>query len=183
MSAYYHYPAHAPSAANVHPIATAAHHSGRGKRAPRYAQNHGHRPLRAARREEEAAAVTSFRHRFELQRSFDLDDDLEFCPALLTEGDMVSVHSASSDRSSLSSGSPQASPQSHSVAPESSFSLNSNSTPFVPAAVSTPLKLHQPAATRTRSAIPIVNPMTGLSMSSPPQSVSPSRMQPATQRW
>ena len=39
----------------------------------------------------EAPAVSAFRARFEAGRSFDLDDDLEFCPGLLTEDD-VSIH-------------------------------------------------------------------------------------------
>ena len=34
---------------------------------------------------------SAFRMRFEAGRSFDLDDDLEFCPSLLTEDD-VSIH-------------------------------------------------------------------------------------------
>lgn len=36
----------------------------------------------------EAPAVSAFRARFEAGRSFDLDDDLEFCPNLLTEDDV-----------------------------------------------------------------------------------------------
>ena len=36
----------------------------------------------------ENASVTAFRVRFEAGRSFDLDDDLEFCPGLLTEDDV-----------------------------------------------------------------------------------------------
>jgi hypothetical protein len=32
--------------------------------------------------------VTAFRARFEAGRSFDLDDDLEFCPHLLTFDDV-----------------------------------------------------------------------------------------------
>ena len=36
----------------------------------------------------EAPAVSVFRARFEAGRSFDLDDDLEFCPGLLTEDDV-----------------------------------------------------------------------------------------------
>lgn len=36
----------------------------------------------------EAPAVAAFRLRFEAGRSFDLDDDLEFCPNLLTEDDV-----------------------------------------------------------------------------------------------
>lgn len=39
----------------------------------------------------ESAPVSAFRARFEAGRSFDLDDDLEFCPGLLTEDD-VSIH-------------------------------------------------------------------------------------------
>ena len=39
----------------------------------------------------ENAPVSAFRVRFEAGRSFDLDDDLEFCPGLLTEDD-VSVN-------------------------------------------------------------------------------------------
>jgi hypothetical protein len=41
----------------------------------------------------EAASVTAFRARFEAGRSFDLDDDLEFCPGLLTEDDVSSIES------------------------------------------------------------------------------------------
>jgi hypothetical protein len=36
----------------------------------------------------EAPIVSAFRARFEAGRSFDLDDDLEFCPGLLTEDDV-----------------------------------------------------------------------------------------------
>lgn len=186
MSQYYHYNAHQhPTAANPQPAST-SHHNGRGRRAPRLSQ-HSHKQFRSVRKEEEAAAVTNFRLRFEAGRSFDLDDDLEFCPNLLTEVDMISIHSASSDRSSLASGSPEASPQSQQVSPDSNFSLNSASNPYVPTGYQgqSGLKLHQPAATRIRNAIPIVNPTTGISVSSPPQSVSPSRMQQQTigRRW
>lgn len=176
MSSFYNnYAHHHPTPANAQ--STSSHHSGRGRRAPRLAQN-AHKQFRGPRKDEEAAVVTSFRQRFEAGRSFDLDDDLEFCPNLLTENDMVSIHSSSSDRSSLSSGSPESSPQSHQVAPDSSFTLNSNANPYISSFQSqpTPLKLHQPAASRVRSAIPIVNPNTGLSMASPPTSVSPARM-------
>jgi len=156
-----------------------AHHSGRGRRAPRLSQNSHKQQFRNVRKEEEAAVVNSFRQRFEAGRSFDLDDDMEFCPNLLSDSDLVSIHSSSSDRSSLSSGSPEASPQSHQVSPDSGFTLNSNSNPYIPSYQSQPttLKLHQPAATRIRNAIPIVNPSTGIRMNSPsPPSVSPARM-------
>jgi len=172
-----------PTSANAH-TGSSSHHSGRGRRAPRLSQN-SHKQFRGVRKDEEAVAVTAFRQRFEAGRSFDLDDDLEFCPNLLSESDMVSIHSSSSDRSSLSSGSPESSPQSHQVSPDSHFTLNSNSSPYIPSAYHshpTTLKLHQPAATRVRNAIPIVNPNT---MTSPPQSVSPARQmqQSLGRRW
>jgi hypothetical protein len=184
MSSFYNYNSHQhPTSANAQ-SSSSSHHSGRGRRAPRVSQN-SHKQFRSVRKEEEAVALTNFRQRFEAQRSFDLDDDMEFCPNLLTESDHISINSSSSDRSSLSSGSPESSPQSHQVAPDSGFSLNSNSNPYVPSYQSqpTPLKLHQPAATRIRNAIPIVNPLTGI-RSSPPQSVSPARMQQTiSRRW
>jgi len=40
----------------------------------------------------DTVSVTTFRQKFEAGRSFDLDDDMEFCPALLTESD-VSISS------------------------------------------------------------------------------------------
>lgn len=36
----------------------------------------------------ESPTTSAFRTRFEAGRSFDLDDDLEFCPGLLTEDDV-----------------------------------------------------------------------------------------------
>jgi len=182
MSSYYQYNAHQhPTSAHAQ-SSSSSHHGGRGRRAPRINQPH----KQARPRPQEAAAVINFRQRFEAGRSFDLDDDLEFCPNLLTEVDMVSIHSSTSDRSSLSSGSPQSSPQSSQaqVQPDSGFSINSNSNPYIPSYPSQPttLKLDQP---RVRNAIPIVNPTTGISMSkSPPQSVSPARaMQSIGRRW
>jgi hypothetical protein len=126
---------------------TSAHHSGRGRRAPRLSQN-SHKQFRNVRKEEEAAVVNSFRQRFEAGRSFDLDDDMEFCPNLLSDSDLVSIHSSSSsDRSSLSSGSPEASPQSHQVSPDSGFTLNSNSNPYIPFV---PKPTNDPQAASTR---------------------------------
>lgn len=185
MSSFYHYNHNQhPTSANAQ-AASSSHHSGRGRRAPRL-QNAAHKQFQRPRKDQEdAPIVTSFRQRFEAGRSFDLDDDIEFCPNLLTESDMVSIHSSSSDRSSLSSGSPTSSPQSHQVSPDSGFTLNSNSNPYIPSSYQSQpqtLKLHQPAATRVRNAIPIVNPSTGISMPSPqPQSVSPARM--IARRW
>lgn len=39
----------------------------------------------------EPPALTAFRARFEAGRSFDLDDDMEFCPNLLTWDEVCSV--------------------------------------------------------------------------------------------
>lgn len=36
----------------------------------------------------ESVAVSTFRNQFETSRSFDLEDDMEFCPKLLTESDV-----------------------------------------------------------------------------------------------
>ena len=100
---------------------------------------------------------------------------------------MVSIHSSSSERSSVASHSPESSPtqQPNSVAP--TFSLNNSSAAFITHFQNQQsLKLHQPAATRAPrgNAIPIVNPTTGTTMSSPPPSVSPARMQQAIgRRW
>ncbi|KAL8924592.1 MAG: hypothetical protein Q9172_002626 [Xanthocarpia lactea] len=143
----------------------------------------------------ESPPISAFRARFEAGRSFDLDDDLEFCPGLLTEDDLQSIHSSSSD-GSLSSGSPQSSPMQHQIQPHQqvapSFSLSSASnnhynpsTGFQSNSDQHQLKLHQPAALRTRNAIPIVNPSTGMKVPSPPSSISPAMMQQQTyaRRW
>lgn len=39
----------------------------------------------------DTASITTFRQRFEAGRSFDLDDDMEFCPALLTTDDVCAT--------------------------------------------------------------------------------------------
>lgn len=36
----------------------------------------------------ESASLSAFRNKFETSRSFDLEDDMEFCPGLLTESDV-----------------------------------------------------------------------------------------------
>jgi len=141
----------------------------------------------------EAPSITAFRVRFEAGRSFDLDDDLEFCPNLLTLDERQSIHSASSDRSSLSSGSPDSSPLQHQIQPQQvtpALSLSSAATSsYIPPPTFTNspdnLKIHQPSAVRTRNAIPIVNPSTGMRVASPPSSISPGMMQQTTaaRRW
>ncbi|KAK6200791.1 hypothetical protein LQW54_009524 [Pestalotiopsis sp. IQ-011] len=190
MSSYYQYNHH-PTAATPS-VSHNNHHGGRNRRAPRLSvSQNSHRQFRGVRSMKElteSAAVSNFRTQFESSRSFDLDDDMEFCPKLLTESDLVSISSSASDRSSLSSNSPHSSPTQHPQQVSSAFSLNSSSPAFVPPTYHTQqstLKLHQPAATRTRNAIPIINPANGLTLSSPSPSVSPNRMQqqPLGRRW
>ncbi|MCJ1335428.1 hypothetical protein MMC09_000698 [Bachmanniomyces sp. S44760] len=230
MASYYYGPQHhqqsVPSSHSSHNN----HHGGRARRAPRLSSSqNSHRQFRGVRSMKElteAPAVPAFRLRFEAGRSFDLDDDLEFCPGLLTEDDVStqsvvdhydssvfiiiknhhhanlnsnlklhSIHSSSSDRSSLSSGSPDNSPLQHQIQPThqvtQNFSLSSASnnsynpaTGFTSSNVNDhQLKIHQPSALRTRNAIPIVNPSTGMRVPSPPpNSISPARMQQQQQQ-
>ncbi|KAH7366899.1 hypothetical protein B0T11DRAFT_348029 [Plectosphaerella cucumerina] len=188
MSSYYQFSQHAHPTAVVPGPSHNNHHGGRNRRAPRLSvSQNSHKQFRGVRSMKElneSAALSAFRNKFEVSRSFDLEDDMEFCPGLLTEIDLVSIHSAS-ERSSLASNSPESSPtqQPQQVAP--GFSLNSSSPPFHPPSYQhSSIKIHQPAATRARNAIPIINPTTGVTMSSPPPSVSPGRMQQGMgRRW
>jgi len=192
MSTYYHFGAHQqhPTPATASAVSH-SHHGGRNRRAPRLSvAQHPQKQFRGVRSMKElteAANLSAFRMRFEAVRSFDLEDDMEFCPGLLTDNDLVSIHSSSSERSSLASNSPQGSPTQHPTQVASGFSLHSSSPAFIPPSYQSQqstMKMHQPAATRARNAIPIINPATGISMSSPPQSVSPARMQqPVNRRW
>ncbi|KAF2401470.1 hypothetical protein EJ06DRAFT_556033 [Trichodelitschia bisporula] len=131
-------------------------------------------------------AQDSFRREFEAARSFELEDDETFCPFhLLTEDDLQSIPSSGSDRSSLSSGSPEQSPLQHQIQP-STFLLPPTSAPFTPAyqQQATQPKIHQPLAQRTRNAIPIVDPTTR-AVASPPPSVSPAKQMQSSsvRRW
>jgi hypothetical protein len=161
--------------------------------------------------------MLAFKRDFEAARSFDIEDDEMFCPFhLLTEDDvsrsaydvchrpmsshspnqaltldeqLQSIHSSGSDRSSLSSGSPEQSPLQHQLQPTPSFVLSSAPNPYTPAGFqhnnSSQTKLHQPLAQRTRNAIPIVDPSTR-TVASPPPSVSPNRQmqqQFMSRRW
>jgi hypothetical protein len=204
---------------NPHPMAQQHHGHGRSRRAPRLsASQNSHRQYRSKQAPKdistiEPPSVTAFRARFEAGRSFDLDDDLEFCPHLLTFDDVntpiqapknslrvyiptsdlftdklqrQSIHSGSSDRSSLSSGSPNSSPLQHQIQPHQqitpALSLSSAATSAYappPSFISnnSNLKIFQPSA-RKAAAIPIVNPNTGMRVASPPSSsVSPGMMQ------
>jgi hypothetical protein len=133
-------------------------------------QQHAHSPLNRS-------SLAAFRARFEAGRSFDLDDDLEFCPDLLTEEEIQSISAASSDRSSNASSSPESSPMQHQIQP-TNFSLTNpygaygyNHNVYMKLQQSPP---QTQATTRVRNAIPIVNPNTGLRVASPPLA-SPSR--------
>lgn len=210
MASYYHYNAQTAHAAQV--SHNNHHGGGRNRRAPRLSVSHNaQRQFRGARSLKdlhESAALSAFRIKFEAGRSFDLEDDLEFCPNLLTEIDVSHGHldgpasltsiygsdtfdqlvsiSSASERSSLASNSPESSPiqQPQTVAP--SFSLNSSSPAFIPPSFQgqqPSLKLHQPSATRGRNAIPIINPATGITMASPSPSVSPAALQQSLRRW
>ncbi|KAK4228364.1 hypothetical protein QBC38DRAFT_155740 [Podospora fimiseda] len=193
MTSLFHFaaPQHHPSHTTA-PFVSHSHHGGRNRRAPRLSvsQNPQHkqqyRKVNGSKDVAEYATVNAFRSKFELVRSFDLEDDMEFCPSLCSDSDYASVSNSASERSSLASNSPQGSPtqQPTQVVP---FPFQSGASPvFVPQYHQhTTLKLHQPAATRSRNAIPIINPATGGVMSSPPPSVSPARMQQQTlaRRW
>lgn len=175
--------------------ASSTHHGGRSRRGPRVAGQNAPRQFRGLRsmREPEAPTTTAFRLRFEAGRSFDLDDDLEFCPNLLTEDDLHSIHSSASDRSSLSSDSPDSSPlqqqiqPAQQVTPTISLSPSSSAASYI---TSNPLHnslnqmgFPQPTTSRTRKVIPIVNPQTGVTLSSPPTSISPGMMHMSQRRW
>ncbi|CAK7216847.1 hypothetical protein SBRCBS47491_002969 [Sporothrix bragantina] len=195
MSYYYNAHQQHPTPAAA-PAVSHSHHGGRSRRAPRLSvsqnahkqqQHHQqYRQIRSIKEMTDSLHLTAFRVKFEAGRSFDLEDDMEFCPSLLSESDLVSIHSASSERSSLASNSPEHSPsQPAQAAP--AFSLNASSPSFtLPALQQTQqhtMKLHQPAATRTRNPIPIVNPGSRpgshMSMATPvPPSVSPSMRLP-----
>ncbi|ETI21291.1 hypothetical protein G647_07637 [Cladophialophora carrionii CBS 160.54] len=196
MSTFFYQQHHAQ---NPQPMPQSHSHHGRSRRAPRLsAAQNSHRQYRAAKPVKEIViaeppSVLAYRARFEAGRSFDLDDDLEFCPNLLTFDERQSVTSGSSDRSSLSSGSPDSSPLQSQIQPQITPSLSISSSAATSLYMSPPaytssnsLKIHQPSAIRSRNnAIPIVNPSTGNRIASPPSSISPGMMQQTTaaRRW
>jgi hypothetical protein len=202
MSTYF-YGSHQQHVQNPHPMMQQTNHHGRSRRNQRMSSTQpSNRQYRQQQQQQqqkqiekvvvsEPPALAAFRARFEAGRSFDLDDDLEFCPNLLTWDERQSVTSGTSDRSSLSSGSPENSPLQHQIQPHLTPSLSLPSSAHS-AYVSPPtsfsmnhnLKLHQPSAIRSRNPIPIVNPDTRTRMS-PPSSISPGMMQQATvqRRW
>ena len=191
-------------------------HHGRSRRGPRISSQNAHRQYKAQRSPKEvieAPTYSEYLQRLEAAKSFEFDDDEVFCPFhLLTEDDVCSIHqhtldlplyqsrstdrslqlqsihsSSSSDRGSLSSGSPESSPLQHQVQPTPSFLLSGAPNTYNPAQAGFQqhMKLHQPMAQRTRNAIPIVDPSTR-SIASPPLSVSPGRQmqqQYVPRRW
>lgn len=191
MSAFF-YPSHQQHhhTQNMHHNPQPHNHHGRSRRAPRLPASHN-RHYRQHKPQKEVVApenpsLAAFRARFEAGRSFDLDDDLEFCPNLLTFDEKQSV-SSGSDRSSLSSGSPESSPLQHQIQPDQitpALSLSAATSVYVSPSFNNTLKVHQPSAIRSGTkAIPIVNPSTGNRIASPPSSISPGMMQMSAGRW
>lgn len=198
MSTYF-YASHQQNVQNPHPMMQSTNHHGRSRRGQRmsstqpnnrhmrHQHQHHQKPVEKVVISE-PPALTAFRLRFEAGRSFDLDDDLEFCPNLLTWDERQSVTSGSSDRSSLSSGSPDSSPLQQQIQPHLTPALALPGATYVSPptnfSMHNTLKLHQPSAIRSRNPIPIVNPDTRTRMS-PPSSISPSMIQQASgqRRW
>lgn len=192
MSSFYSYGHQQPTPAAA-PAVSHTHHPSRNRRVPRVSSvsqnaSKSFRNVRPTKDLGDSLVVMNYRQRIEAIRSFDLEDDMEFCPALLSDSDIFSIHSASaSERSSLASNSPESSPTQQPQQITPAF-VGSCSPPYMPPAFhhqQSNIKIHQPSATRARNAIPIINPTTGISMTSPSPSVSPSRMQPSLggRRW
>ncbi|MBO1764950.1 DUF4452 domain-containing protein, partial [Escherichia coli] len=130
------------------------HHSGRSRRAPRISAQQHNKQFRQVRTPKEfnveSPTLIAYKRDFEAARSFDIEDDEMFCPFhLLTEDDLQSIHSSGSDRSSLSSGSPEQSPLQHQLQPTPSFVLSSAPNPYTPVGFqqsnsNAQTKLHQP---------------------------------------
>lgn len=100
MSSYYHFAAH------QQPGVPHNSHGGR-RRAPRLSvsqtSQRQFRGVRSMKELTESASVSAFRSQFEASRSFDLEDDMEFCPKLLTENDVSLCMGNSSPASSPAS--------------------------------------------------------------------------------
>lgn len=91
MSSYYNYHQQHPAPASASALSH-GHHGGRNRRAPRLSVSQNpHKQFRGVRSMKELTETVSlcnFRVKFEAGRSFDLEDDMEFCPGLLTETDV-----------------------------------------------------------------------------------------------
>jgi len=93
MSSYYHFNAHQQHPTPATPgVVSHSHHGGRSRRGPRISISQNHtkqfRGVRSMKDLTESVSVLNFRAKFESVRSFDLEDDMEFCPSLLTESDV-----------------------------------------------------------------------------------------------
>ena len=88
MSSYYNFNVHSSHP----PPASHSHHGGRNRRAPRLSVSQNSqrqfRGVRSMKELNDSASLSAFRTKFEAGRSFELEDDLEFCPGLLTESDV-----------------------------------------------------------------------------------------------
>jgi len=91
MSSYYHFNAHQQHPTPVTASAVShSHHGGRNRRAPRLSvsqQQNNHKQFRGVKSMKELsepATLNNFRNKFELVRSFDLEDDMDFIPNLLS---------------------------------------------------------------------------------------------------
>ena len=92
MSSFYSYGHQQPTPAAA-PAVSHTHHGSRNRRAPRVSSvsqnaNKSFRNVRPSKDLGESLAVMNYRQRIEAIRSFDLEDDMEFCPALLTDSDV-----------------------------------------------------------------------------------------------
>lgn len=212
MASFHYGMPHYQSASSSHTSHSHGHH-GRSRRGPRVSSQNAHRQYKAQRSPKEeipqAPTYNDYLRVLEAAKGFEFDDDEIFCPFnLLTEDDvrrkskhsrhgsnapsqLQSIHSSSSsERGSLSSGSPEGSPLQHQAQPTPSLLLSSVPNTYSSASyqqAQQSMKLHQPLAQRTRNAIPIVDPSTR-SVASPPMSVSPGRQmqqqqQYAPRRW
>lgn len=157
MSNHYYGGAHLQSSLPHQSHATHGHH-GRNRRGPRVSSQNTHRQYKAQARPKEvqtAPDYSDYMARLEAAKSFDLEDDMSFCPFhLLTEDDvgamniineeyntdfqqLQSIHSATmSERGSASSGSPDSSPLQHQIhphpQPNPSLLLSPSGVAFIP---------------------------------------------------
>lgn len=92
MSSYYQFSQHAHPTPALPGASHNNHHGGRNRRAPRLSVSQNaqkqFRGVRSMKELNESVALSAFRNKFEVSRSFDLEDDMEFCPGLLTETDV-----------------------------------------------------------------------------------------------
>ncbi|CAK7268311.1 hypothetical protein SEPCBS119000_002999 [Sporothrix epigloea] len=100
MSYFYNAHQQHPTPATA-PAVNHTHHGSRSRRAPRLSltqnahkqqQHQQYRQIRSIKEMTDSLHLTAFRVKFEAGRSFDLEDDMEFCPSLLSESDAAQQH-------------------------------------------------------------------------------------------